>query len=318
MWAMSEKSTAIPGPRIPLISYATWVIFLHFPSQQDDGSLLLVDYHEIFMASFVCLCKPQKCHNSDPHPAPPQHLSFLFGISVSVLNSSCAIYHILVWNEPLSFPLLNTGISAMLTADWNADLFLHFHTQILRNTYFLCNQHNLHFIKILFHLHKCIWNNTTHPSANVCFLAKASVIPLLSPACYHSLYIQGINVSPLLDAQMQKGNGAIWTEQRITLLFEQHQLSMQGTEQKEFSPPSLLILNLLRTSSTTEITQPFGRKAQGVHGEKTHPSPVGTRYVTAAMRKGDKPYIALGNGITLLIQAAKIHTQTCRRLTVNS
>jgi len=191
MWAMSEKSTAIPGPRIPLISYATWVIFLHFPSQQDDGSLLLVDYHEIFMASFVCLCKPQKCHNSDPHPAPPQHLSFLFGISVSVLNSSCAIYHILVWNEPPSFPLLNTGISAMLTADWNADLFLHFHTQILRNTYFLCNQHNLHFIKILFHLHKCIWNNTTHPSANVCFLAKASVIPLLSPACYHSFIHSG-------------------------------------------------------------------------------------------------------------------------------
>lgn len=171
-----------------------------------------------------------------------------------------------------------------------------------------CNQHNLHFIKILFHLHKCTRNNTTHPSANVCFLAKASVIPLLSPACYHSLYVQRINVSPLLDAQMQKGNGAIWTEQCITLLFEQNQLSMQGTKQK----------GLLGTSSTTEITQLFGRKPQGVHGEKTQPHPVGMCYVTVAVRKGDKAYIALGNEITLLIQAAKIHTLTCRRLTVNS
>lgn len=193
-----------------------------------------------------------------------------------------------------------------------------FHTQILRNTHFLCNQHNLHFIKILFHLHKCTRNNTTHPSANVCFLAKASVIPLLSPACYHSLYVQRINVSPLLDAQMQKGNGAIWTEQCITLLFEQNQLSMQGTKQKEFSLPSLMILSLLGTSSTTEITQLFGRKPQGVHGEKTQPHPVGMCYVTVAVRKGDKAYIALGNEITLLIQAAKIHTLTCRRLTVNS
>lgn len=193
-----------------------------------------------------------------------------------------------------------------------------FHTQILWNTQFLCNQHNLHFIKILFHLHKCTRNNTTHPSANVCFLAKTSVIPLLSPACYHSLYVQRINVSPLLDAQMQKGNGAIWTEQCITLLFEQNQLSMQGTKQKEFSLPSLLILSLLGTSSTTEITQPFGRKPQGVHGEKTQPRPVGMCFVTVAVRKGDKPYIALGNGITLLIQAAKIHALTCRRLSVNS
>jgi len=61
-----------------LISYATWVILLHFPSQQDDGSLLLVDYHEIFMASFVCLCKPQKCHNSDPiQPLPSIYLFYL-------------------------------------------------------------------------------------------------------------------------------------------------------------------------------------------------------------------------------------------------
>lgn len=41
----------------------------------------------------------------------------------------------------------------------------------------------------------------------------------------------------------------------FTLLFEQNQLSMQGTEQKEFSFQPSLILNLLNTLSTTEITQ---------------------------------------------------------------
>ena len=131
------------APTNTFISYATWVILLDVPSQHDDASLLLLAYHEIFMASFVCLCKAQKCHNSGPHPAPPQHLSFSFGISGSVLSPSCASYHVLVWKESLF--LLNTGIFPTLTVDRNSrpfPLFFSILTQTLRNTNFLCNQCN--------------------------------------------------------------------------------------------------------------------------------------------------------------------------------
>lgn len=127
-----------------LISYATWVILLHFPSQQDDGSLLLVDYHEIFMASFVCLCKPQKCHNSDPiQPLPSIYLFYL--ASQSLCSAQAVQFTISLCEKSLSFSPLNTGIFLMLTANWNSwplPQFFSILTQILGNTDFLCNQHN--------------------------------------------------------------------------------------------------------------------------------------------------------------------------------
>lgn len=131
-------------PTTTLISYATWVILLGFPRQHDDDApLLLVTYHEIFMASFVCLfVQTTEVSQFRPPSSPSPAFIFFYLASrspcsaqaVQVTSSSC--------EKSLSYSLLNTGIFPMLTADWNSwpfPLFSSVLTQILRNTNFLCN-----------------------------------------------------------------------------------------------------------------------------------------------------------------------------------
>lgn len=152
-----------------------------------------------------------------PSSPSPAFIFFIPDLGLRAQPKLCKLLH----PHVKGVPLLNTGIFPMLTVDWNSwpfPLFFSILKQILRNTNFLGNQCNWTISRVF--IEQIYIKQYNCPSANACLVAKASVTPLLlSTTCYHSLYVLGINASPLQNANTQKGNGAIWIQQHITPFF---------------------------------------------------------------------------------------------------